>query len=121
MSKSDDPDPEEPTIETRADALAEMRDLRGRSVVLADFAQELADPFGVDLSESDIIAPTNEHLPYHEDDAPAVNIAELAAHLVAELGGDPQTSSMYIGRGTDADARGEANFDKLETFIEDDE
>lgn len=116
MSEKESNQPtENPRIETRADAYEVMHNLRGRQVITAEFAERLAEPFGVNIhdDEFDVVRPTSDHLPYmDDDDEPAVAMHDFVNLLLEQHGGEAK-GSPYIGRGTSADAEMEQALPEL--------
>lgn len=104
------------------DALADMREYRGRSIVLAEYAYGVADAFDVDRDDLSV-RPAREFgralidAPPNEE---CISISELARDLVRALDGEPTTSAPYIGTGTSADHIGDSNLDTLEAMLEGD-
>lgn len=115
---TDDDIPE--TIESREDALAELRDLRGRSIVTAEFAYAVAEAFDVDRDALSVKPASELHraMVAGDQDELCIGICDLTRDIVAALGGDPTTSAPYLGTGTSADHIGDANIEKLAEMMD---
>lgn len=113
---------ENPDIETKADAFEVLDTLKGRSIISAEFANELANAFGVELldPQADIVAPASDLL-HVDDDSLAVAVHDLTRHLVTELGGEPQEGSPLIGRGSGADFEHGKNYPKLKELAQEED
>lgn len=109
-----------PTFETKADALADIREMRGRSIVTDEYAFAVADAFGVDHDAINLtsVSEMRAIVDAHPDDE-AIGVGELVCQLVTALGGDANTGSPYIGTGTHHDHLLDSNIETLAGYVDD--
>lgn len=120
-------DDETQRYDSQRDALNDLSEMRGQSVITADTAYQFLIPF-VDLwdDEYELMLAINENVnPVQEEGiitsappwTPVMPADRVSKMLVEQLGGEPSTSSM-LGRGSTHDVRHDDNIELLYDLLE---
>lgn len=92
-------------------SLLEVAENAPRSIVIRDYAEAVCEALDLPLPDDTDFQPTNEFAAMvdPDDETEAIGFCYLLIHVVDELGGEPITSSPFMGRGRNAEFLTEKN------------